>query len=82
MAPGKGDVVTIRSSNGGEKVQKRHIYMSIKGTFNFFLTEHPNVKTELTKFGYLHPEHLKFSSETPANMCTCIYHQNIILTLI
>ena len=24
---------------------------------------------------------MKFSSETPANVCTCIYHQNIILTL-
>ena len=33
MAPGKRDVVTVRSSNGKEKVQKRHIYMSIKETF-------------------------------------------------
>ena len=24
---------------------------------------------------------MKFSSETPANLCTCIYHQNIVLAL-
>ena len=81
MTPAKRDVVTVRSSNGKEKVQKRHLYISIKETFNFFLTEHPNVKIEFTKFGYFHPEHVKFSSETPANVCTCIYHQNIILAL-
>ena len=35
----------------------------------------------LTKFGMLHPSHVKFSSQTPANVCTCVYHQNIILAL-
>ena len=81
MAPGKRDVVIVRSCNGKEKVQKRHLYMSIKDTSNFFLTEHPKVKIGLTKFGYLRPDHVKFSSEIPANVYTCIYHQNIILTL-
>ena len=60
MAPGKRDVVTVCSCNGKEKVQKRHLYMSIKDTSNFFLTEHPNVKIGLTKFGYLRPDHVKF----------------------
>ena len=46
--------------------------------FNFFVTEHSNVKIGLTKFGYLRPEHVKFSSETPANVCTYMYHQNIL----
>ena len=54
---------------------------SIKEIFDFFLTENPNIKIRLTNFGYLHPEHVKFSSETTANVCTCIYHQSIILTL-
>ena len=60
--------ITVRSSNGKGKVQKRHLYMSIKETFGFFPTEHPNVKIGLTKFGYLHPEHVKFSSKTSANL--------------
>ena len=32
MAPGKRDAVTIRSDTRKEKVQKRHLYMSIKVT--------------------------------------------------
>ena len=51
MAPGKRDDVTVRSSNGKEKVQKRHLYMSIKETFNFFLIDYPSIKIGLTKFG-------------------------------
>ena len=82
MAPGKRDVVTIRSDTGKEKVQKRHLYISIKETDTLFREENPTTtKIALTKFGYLRPENVKFSSETPANMCTCTYHQNVILAL-
>ena len=81
MAPGKRDAVTIRSDTGKEKVQKRHLYMSIKETWNLFKEENPTTKIGLTKFGYVRPEHVRFSSETPANMCTCIYHQNVVLAL-
>ena len=39
MAPGKGNVVSIRSDTGKEKVQKRHLYMSIKETYTLFKEE-------------------------------------------
>ena len=35
MAPAKEDVVTVHSSNGKEKVQKRHLHVSIKWTLIF-----------------------------------------------
>ena len=45
MAPGKRDVVTIRGINGKkEKLQKRHLYLSIKETFSVFKDENPTVK--------------------------------------
>ena len=75
MTPGKRDVVMIRSDTRKENVKKRHLYMSIKETYTLFKEENPTTKIGLTKFGYLRPEHVKFSSETPAKMCTCIYHQ-------
>ena len=86
IGPGKRDFVTFCSGNGGGGggggVCKKDIFTwSIKEIFDFFLTENPNIKIRLTNFGYLHPEHVKFSSETTANVCTCIYHQSIILTL-
>ena len=55
--------------------------MSIKETYTLFKEENPTTKIDLTKFGYLCPKNVKFSSETPANVCTCIYHQNVILAL-
>ena len=77
IGPGKRDFVTFFSGNGevgrgGDC--KKNIF--IKEIFDFFLTENPNIKIRLTNFGYLHPEYVKFSSETTANVCTCI-----ILTL-
>ena len=36
MAHAKEDVVTVRSSNGKEKVQKRHLHLGIKWYLIFF----------------------------------------------
>ena len=50
MAPGKRDVVTIRDKDGKKKLQKRHLYMSIKEAYGVFKVENPKVKIGLTKF--------------------------------
>ena len=34
MAPGKRDVITIQSDTGKEKVQRRHLYISIKEVYS------------------------------------------------
>ena len=71
MAPGQRDVVTIKDYEGKKKLQKRHLYMSIKETYGVFKDENPNVKTGLTKFSILHPPNVLLSSQTPSNVCTC-----------
>ena len=81
ISPGKRDVVTVRSDQGKVWLQKRHLYMNLKETHSLFQEDHPEIKIGLTKFGMLRPQQVKFSSETPANVCTCIYHQNVILAL-
>ena len=81
ILPGKRDVVTVKTDKGKEKFQKRHLYMSLRETHSIFLEENPEVHIGLTKFSLLRPAHVKFSSQTLANVCTCIYHQNIILAL-
>ena len=81
MAPGKRNVLSIRSDTGKEKVKKRHLYMSIKETNTLFKEENPTTKIGFTKFGYLRPENVTFSFETPPTVCTCIYHQNVILAV-
>ena len=81
VAPGKRDVVTVSSDQGKVKLQKRHLYMSIKETHSTFLQENPEMHIGLTNFGMLRPSQVRFSSETPANVCTCVYPQNVILAL-
>ena len=80
--PGKRDVVTVRAEQGKQKFQKWHLYMSLRETHNTFIKENPKMNIGLTKFGMLCPSHVKFSSQTHANVCTCVYHQNIILALV
>ena len=80
-SPGKRDVVTIRDQDGKRKMQKRHMYMSIKEAHGIFKEENPDIKIGLSKFAELRPPNVLLSSQTPSNVCTCIYHENMILAL-
>lgn len=82
ISPGKRDVITVRGPNGEkEKPQKRHLYLNIKETYGIFQEENPNVKIGSSKFAELRPQNVLLSSQTPSNVCTCIYHQNLFLAL-
>lgn len=82
MSPGKRDFVTIKGSKGEkQKAQKRHLYLSVKEAYCLFQDENPNVKIGQSKFAELRPENVLLSSQTPSNVCTCIYHQNMFLAL-
>ena len=81
MAPGKRDVITVRNEDGKQKLQKRHLYMTIKEAYAIFKTENPDIKLGLSKFADLRPPNVLLSSQTPANVCTCVYHQNMFLAL-
>ena len=72
MATGKQDVVTVRTNSGKEKLQKRHMYMTIKKAFGIFKIENPNIKVGLSKFAELHPSNVLLSSQTPSNVCMCV----------
>ena len=82
MRPGKRDVVSVRSDDREKvKVQKRHLYSSLKGTHAIFQTEHPQFRIGISSFVMLQLPQVMLSSQTPFNVCTCIYHQNTILSL-
>lgn len=68
MAPGKRDVVTVRSSNGKEKVQKRHLYMSIKETFLRFSNRTFKRQNWAYKIWIPSPRACEFSSKISANL--------------
>lgn len=81
MAPGKRDVITVRSNNEKEKRQKRHMVMNIRETFAVFKDENPNIKIEISKLAELRPPHVLLNSQMPANVCVCLYHENFILAV-
>ena len=79
--PEKCNVVTVRTDQRKQKFQKWHLYMSLRETNNTYIKENPKMHIRSTKFRMLRSSHVKFSSQTPANVCTCVYRQNIILAL-
>ena len=79
--PGKADVVTVTTDAGKEKRQKKLLVMTIDEMLEIFKNEHPDVKIGRTKFSELRPKEVLLSSETPRNVCGCIYHANIILLM-
>ena len=81
MALGKRDTVTVRNKNGKQKLQKRHMCISIKEVHSMYKEENPTLKIGLSRFAKLYPPNVLLSSLTPANVCTCIYHQNMFLAL-
>ena len=81
MAPGKRGVVTIRKQRWEGKTTKRHLYMTIKEVYGIFKIENPNIKVGLSKFAELRLPNVLLSPQTPSNVCTCIYHQNMFLAL-
>ena len=79
QAPGKKDYVTLWKNGGKERVQKRHLYYTIKETHSLFLHDHPDVKIGKSKFAELKPANIFHQSKTPKDACLCIYHENFSL---
>ena len=57
------------------------MYMSIEETRALFIAENENIKISRSKFASLRPLHVILSRQTPANLCTSIYRQNVLLLL-
>ena len=79
QAPGKKDCVTLWKEGGKIKLQKRHLYYTIKETHSLFLHDHPDVKIGKSKFAELKPPNVFHQSKTPKDACLCKYHENIAL---
>ena len=82
ISPGKADYLIIKDSTGGkEKVQKRHMVMTVGEAFETFKEQNPEVTIGKSKFASLRPMFVLLVSKMPHNTCGCKYHNNIILML-
>jgi hypothetical protein len=81
VMPGKADTISVKLDDGTRvHKQKRHLLMSISEAFSLFAEENPNI-CKISKFASLRPKNVLLSSDTPQNVCGCVYHTNIILLL-
>lgn len=82
QAPGLKDYTIIRTQAGTKKkLQKRYLYFTIGEMFEEFKKEHPQIEIGLSKFSCLRPKHVMLRSQTPENLCLCLYHENVRLLL-
>ncbi len=79
QAPGKKDYVTVWKKQDKVKLQKRHMYYTVKETHSLFKLENPDLKIGKSKFAQLKPANVLHKSETPKDACLCTYHENINL---
>lgn len=63
QAPGIKDVTTVREKGMKQKFQTRHVYSSIRETYEMFSYEFNDVKIGKSKFSELRPPFVKVSSK-------------------
>lgn len=81
QAPGTKDFKIVRKDRMKEKLQKRYMTMTLREVYEEFKIEYPMDKIGFSKFCEYRPEHVCLREETPANVCLCIYHENVRLLL-
>ena len=86
QAPGRKYCVIIHKlTSSGKKVKKtiqsQCLLRSLKEAYHLFKSEHENVPVGLSKFCDLRPQNVKLFDQIPHNVCVCMYHENVCLTL-
>lgn len=78
QAPGKRDYKSIKNptTREREKVQKRHMVITVKEAFALFAKENPEINIKRSKFYELRPGNVLLTSEMPHNVCICKRHAN------
>lgn len=76
--PGKNDYVNLKTNHGKkEKVQKRTMLMTVEEAYREYKLRFPDNPVSISKFHSLRPLQVVKFSETPHNICVCIYCANM-----
>ena len=81
FTPGRKEFVKVILNGFKEKMQKRYIIMTVSECYELFKVDHTDIVVGKSKFFSLRPPYCLPISKTPANMCTCLYHENMELLL-
>ncbi|PSN49441.1 hypothetical protein C0J52_06605 [Blattella germanica] len=78
LTPGRKDATSIKDPRTGKRqlIKKRYLVMTILEAFNLFKADYPEINLQKSKFYESRPQHVLLCSETPQNVCVCMYHEN------
>ena len=78
-AQGKRDTIVVCTDVRNETHQIRRLIMTVAEAYKLFRDKYSYECTGKSKFAELQPKHVRLSSDLPVNVCTCRYHQNLML---
>lgn len=70
--PGRKDTKSVK----GVQMQLKFMLMTVGECYQLFKTQNPEIKFGKSIFYQSRPENVRPISETPPNLCVCIYHAN------
>lgn len=72
QTPGRKDTKLIN----GVQMQLKYMVMTVGECYQLFKEENAQIKIGKSLFYASRPKHVRLNSQTPSNMCVCIYHAN------
>ena len=81
ICPGKKDFISVKTPGGRELKQKRLLLLNVKGVYELFKKEEPDLKIGHSKFASLCPRQMMPMSLHDQELCMCKYHENINMIL-
>lgn len=79
QAPGRKDFVSVLDEDGNKvKHQTKYLMYPIREVYAKFCKEYGSVPLKRSKFFELRPKYILSASETPANLCLCVYHADFM----
>lgn len=82
IMPGMKDVVSVKTDNGKELIQKRLLLSDLRGLYTIFTENNPDCPLSFSKFALLRPKHCILAGANGTHsVCVCTIHQNCQLMI-
>ena len=73
--------IVVKENNERKTFQKRHLSMTIMEAYQIFKNEHIDIFIGKSKFAEPRPKDVLYLCDLTQNVCTCTYHENVMLIL-
>ena len=80
--PGRRDYVRVKQADGKfDKMTKHVLMLTLREAFELWVGENPSMNVSLTTFYNHRPPNVLLHDKMPQNVCVCIYHENMNMTI-